>query len=442
VAHLILVRQQFIPPIRSSSHEIRALPKGQLTEVTASLILLADLLLSSFDNYKNKLFKNRENHDMLRKTIILLAIASALSACGKGSKDPAQPEGAAAKAVQLLVAPEDVLTLRSDALASGPVITGSVQPERRADLRAEISAVVLQVLKENGDPVKRGDVLVRLDETSIRDSLMSADASLRSATQALDQSQRALDRQKTLRTSGMATLQSLDDAEVRRNSAQSELSAARARLVAAKQQVERTVVRAPFDGIVSDRKVSNGDTAAIGKELLKVIDPNSMRFEGNVSADSISAVKVGQPVLYRVNGYGDKQFTGVVKRIDPSANDVTRQVEVLVGLTGEQPRVSGLYAEGRVEAASTDAVTLPESALVRDGDKTYAWKLKGGALAKASLGLGTRDPRTGQYEVKEGLAAGDLVLRHPSAALKDGQKVEMASAAAKVASAGAQAQPK
>jgi membrane fusion protein (multidrug efflux system) len=332
--------------------------------------------------------------------------------------------------------------VQGSTLASGPVITGSIQPERKADLRAEVSAVVLQVMKENGDPVKRGDVLVKLDETSIRDSLLSAQESLRGATQALDQSQRALERLKTLRASGMTSVQALDDAEVRRNSAQSEVSAARARLAVAQQQVARTVVRAPFDGIVSDRKVSNGDTAAVGKELLKVIDPASMRFEGNVTADKISAVKVGQPVLYRVNGYGDQKFTGVVKRIDPSANDVTRQVEVLVGLTGEQPRVSGLYAEGNVEAAATNALMLPESAMVRDGDKTFVFKVKGGALAKADLAVGTRDPRTGQFAITNGLAAGDAVLRHPSANLKDGQKVEMASAAAKVASAAAPAQAK
>jgi membrane fusion protein (multidrug efflux system) len=380
---------------------------------------------------------------MLRKTLIVLAIAAALSACGKGGQDPAKPDAAKdAKAVQLLVAPEDVLNLQDSALASGPVITGSIQPERKADLRAEVSAVVLQVLKENGDPVKRGDVLVKLDETSIRDSLLSAQEALRASTQALDQSQRALERMKTLRASGMTSAQALDDAEVRRNTAQSEVSAARARLASAQQQVGRTVVRAPFDGIVSDRKVSNGDTAAIGKELLKVIDPASMRFEGNVTADKISAVKVGQPVLYRVNGYGDKKFTGVVKRIDPSANDVTRQVEVLVGLTGEQPRVSGLYAEGNVEAATTDALMLPESAMIRDGDKTYAYKVKGGTLAKADLAVGTRDPRTGQFEIKSGLAAGDTVLRHPNANLKDGQKVEMAAAKVASAATGAQAQPK
>jgi RND family efflux transporter MFP subunit len=380
---------------------------------------------------------------MLRKTIIFLAIASALSACGKHDKDPAKP-GATdtqanaqqkdGKAVQLLVSPEDVLTVQSSALANGPVITGSIQPERKADLRAEVSAVVLQVLKENGDPVKRGDVLVKLDETAIHDSLLSAQESLRAATQALEQSQRALARLKTLRESGMTSAQALDDAEVRRNSAQSELSAARARVAAAQQQVTRTVVRAPFDGIVSDRKVSPGDTAAIGKELLKVIDPASMRFEGRVSADKIAAVKVGQPVMFRVNGYGEQKFSGIVKRIDPSANDITRQVEVLVGFAGEnRPRVAGLYAEGRIDAELSDALMLPESALVRDGDKTYTWKVKGNALAKADLAMGTRDPRTGSFEVKGGLAAGDMVLRHPNSSLKDGQKVELS--AARVASA-------
>ncbi|MCS0591540.1 efflux RND transporter periplasmic adaptor subunit [Massilia norwichensis] len=379
---------------------------------------------------------------MLRKTLLVLAIASALAACGKADKDPAKPAAAKAQAdagkdgkpVQLLVAPEDVLTVQSNALASGPVITGSIQPERKADLRAEVSAVVLQVLKENGEPVKRGDVLVKLDETSIRDSLMSAEEALRAATQAFDQSQRALDRLKTLRASGMTSAQALDDAEVRRNNAQSEVSAARARLATARQQVGRTVVRAPFDGIVSDRKVSAGDTAAIGKELLKVIDPTSMRFEGRVSADKIAAVKVGQPVMFRVNGYGEQQFTGTVKRIDPSANDVTRQVEVLVGLSNaNQPRVAGLYAEGRVDAELNDALTLPEAAMVKAGDKTYVWKVKGKTLARTDLTVGARDPRTGNYEIKGGLAAGDTVLRHPSSNLKDGQAVEMA--AARVASA-------
>jgi membrane fusion protein (multidrug efflux system) len=375
---------------------------------------------------------------MLRKTMLVLAVASALVAC-KGGKDPAKDD---AKAVQLQVAPEDLLTVQSNALASGPIITGSVQPERKADLRAEVSAVVLQVLKENGETVKRGDVLVKLDETAIRDSLNSADAAARASGQALEQADRQLERLKTLRASGMTSMQSLDDAEVRRNSAQSEVAAARARAVLARQQLQRTLVRAPFDGVVSDRKVSAGDTAAIGKELLKVIDPTSMRFEGRVSADKISQVKVGQPVSFRVNGY-DQDFQGTVKRIDPSANDVTRQVEVLVGFANSvQPKVSGLYGEGRIDADTKAALMLPEAALVKVGDKAYAWRLKDKTLTKAPLQIGVRDQRTGTYEIKGGLAAGDTVMRSPTSALKDGQKVEMAPARVAAAAATAPVQGK
>ena len=375
---------------------------------------------------------------MLRKTMLVLAVASALVACSKEAKDSAKGAKASAdaKAVQLTIAPEDLLTVQSNALASGPVITGSVQPERKADLRAEVSAVVLQVLKENGETVKRGDVLVKLDETAIRDSLSSAEQASRSASQALDQAERQLERLKTLRASGMTSAQALDDAEVRRNAAQSEVAAARSRAVLARQQLQRTLVRAPFDGVVSDRKVSAGDTAAIGKELLKVIDPTSMRFEGRVSADKISAVKVGQTVSFRVNGYGEQEFQGKVKRLDPSANDVTRQVEVLVGFVNAiQPKVSGLYGEGRIDSDSKAALMLPEGALVKAGDKAYTWRLKDKTLNKAELVIGSRDQRSGSYEVKSGLAAGDLVLRTPSSGLKDGQKVEMA--AARVASAAA-----
>jgi membrane fusion protein (multidrug efflux system) len=364
---------------------------------------------------------------MLRNTLIALAVATSLVACGK---PPGAADGAAKgddkKVTKLLIAPEDVLTVHSNALAAGPVITGSVQPERRADLRAEVSAIVLQVLKENGEPVKKGDLLVRLDDTSIRDSLGSSEESVRNAKQVVDQAQRMLERNKTLRASGMTSMQALEDAEVRLNTAQSELAAARARAVGARQQLDRTLVRAPFDGIVSERKVSNGDTAQIGKELIKVIDPHSMRFEGLVSADKIGVVKVGQPVLFRVNGYPGQNFQGKVKRVDPAANAVTRQVEVLVEFSDSiQPRVAGLYAEGRVETETSDALMLPETALIQAGDSSYAWRVRENKLSKVNLVVGTRDERSGQWQVKSGLASGDLVLRAPGATVHDGQPVQL-----------------
>lgn len=364
---------------------------------------------------------------MLRLLLIAVTLLASLSACdkfpGKGDK-----KDATAAPAKLVIAPEDMLAVQVNALASGPVVTGSIQPERKADLRAEVSAVVLQVLKENGDVVRRGDVLVRLDQTSIRDNLQSAQANARNATLALDQAERNLQRLKTLRASGMTSLQALDDAEVRRNAAQSELSASNARAVVALQQLERTLVRAPFDGVVSDRKASAGDTASIGKELLKVIDPGSMRFAGRVSADKISVVSIGQAVSFRINGYAGQEFRGKVTRVDPSANDVTRQVEVLVSINdAKQPRVAGLYAEGTIEATSMKAVTLPESVLVRAGDKASAWRVKANRLNQIELALGARDPRTGHFEVRSGLAAGDIILRNPSSSFKEGQSVELVS---------------
>src|SRR5450830_1785997 len=366
---------------------------------------------------------------MLRKTLLVVAIAAALTACGKESKDPGKGQ-AATVASNLLISPEDVLTISGNALASGPAVTGSVQPERKADLRAEVSAVVLQVLKENGEAVKRGDLLVRLDETAIRDSLNSAEEATRAANQTLEQAQRMFERMKTLRTSGMTSTQALEDAEIRRNNAQSDLAATKTRSVQARQQLQRTLVRAPFDGIVSERKVSNGDTAAIGKELIKVIDPTSMRFEGLVSADKIGIVKVGQPVLFSVNGYPGQNFNGKVKRVDPAANAVTRQVEVLVEFAGNnEPRVAGLYAEGHVESATSSALMLPASAMVQAGDNNYAWRIQSGPsgakLVKANLTIGTRDERTGLWQVNSGLTSGDMVVRVPGATFKDGQKVEL-----------------
>ena len=374
---------------------------------------------------------------MLRLFLAVVTLLASLSACdkfpGKGGK-----KDAVAMPAKLVIAPEDVLTIQANALASGPVVTGSIQPERKADLRAEVSAVVLQVLKENGDLVRRGDVLVRLDPTSIRDNLQSAEANVRNATQALDQAERNLQRLKTLRDSGMTSLQALDDAEVRRNAAQSELAASHARAVLARQQLERTTVRAPFDGVVSDRKVSAGDTASVGKELLKVIDPSSMRFAGRVSADKISVVRVGQAVSFRINGYAGQEFRGKVTRVDPSANDVTRQVEVLVSFDEvRQARVAGLFAEGLIEASSTKAVTLPESVLLRSGDKASVWRVKSNTLSRVDLALGARDPRSGHFEVRSGLTDGDVILRNPSSSYKEGQSAEMASAKAPAAGASA-----
>lgn len=368
---------------------------------------------------------------MLYRRLFVVMLVVAVAGCGRGGKPEAGASKAAAKkaAPLLLLSEEDLRTVSASDHAQGPVITGSIQPERRADLRAEIPAMVLQVLKENGEAVRSGDLLVRLDDTAIRDSLNSAEESARAARQAFEQAERQVQRLKTLQGQGMTPMQALEDAEVRRNNAQSDLVAAESRVVLARQQLRRTEVRAPFDGMVSERKVSAGDTAQVGKELVKVVDPRSMRFEGLVSADRMHELKIGQRVNFRINGYPQTDFTGTVRRVDAAANATTRQVEVLVAFAGgELPRVAGLYAEGRIEAGFVRALSLPESSVVRAGDATYVWRVSDKSLAKVSVQLGDRDARRGEFAVKSGLADGDRVLRSPGGTLVDGQAFEFASA--------------
>ncbi len=382
----------------------------------------------------------------LRHSLPVVVLACLLAACGKGgseapAEDDAQPDPAAS-APTLLQAPEELRTVTAGDHAHGPVITGSIQPERRADLRAEVSAVVLQVAKDNGEAVRKGDLLVRLDDTAIRDSLASAEEAARASGQSFEQAERQFQRLRTLQLQGMSSMQAMEDSEIRRNNAQSDLVAARSRVVAARQQMQRTAVRAPFDGVVSDRKVSAGDTAAIGKELLKVIDPASMRFEGLVSADRMHEIRTGQAVAFRVNGFGATDFTGTVKRVDAAANAATRQVEVLVALPpGQAPRIAGLYAEGQIASGVQRALMLPEASLVKEGDAAFVWRVAGNKVNKIKVQLGERDMRRGEYVVLAGLAEGEKILRNPGSTLVDGQKAERAAPKAAAPASGATPAP-
>jgi RND family efflux transporter MFP subunit len=366
--------------------------------------------------------------------IACLCISSALVACKKPEADADK----AAESVALSLGNEDILQLGTAEHGTGPVISGSLQPEMRADLRAEVSAMVIKVHKENGEAVRKGDVLVTLDGSVLRDNLNSAEESLRAAAQSLDGAERQYQRIKSLQAQGMVSMQGLEESEVKRNAAQSEHVASKARVAAAKQQLERTEVRAPFNGVVSARKASAGDTAQIGKELIQVIDPSSMRFEGQVSADQMGVLKVGQRVTFRINGMaqnGDQLSSrGVVKRIDGAANPVTRQVSVIVEINSkDRPPVVGLFAEGVVETLTKPAVMISESSLRREGDKVFTWVLDGNKIVKRAIQLGERDTRLGQWVVTSGLAAGDKVLRNSGSSLKDGQTFTLrADTAAKV----------
>jgi multidrug efflux pump subunit AcrA (membrane-fusion protein) len=117
--------------------------------------------------------------------------------------------------------------------------------------------------------------------------------------------------------------------------------------------------------------------------------------------------------------------------VDAAANPSTRQVEVHVGFSSPgTPLVAGLYAEGRIEAGSVQALMVPEGAVVRAGDATHVWRVRGQAINKVAVEVGGRDDRRGALEVRSGLQAGDRILLRPSGNWADGQAIEWRAAAA------------
>jgi multidrug efflux pump subunit AcrA (membrane-fusion protein) len=140
----------------------------------------------------------------------------------------------------------------------------------------------------------------------------------------------------------------------------------------------------------------------------------------------MNVVKVGQRVNFRINGMSqvDKQLSssGIVKRIDGAANPITRQVSVIVELSGkDRPPVVGLYAEGMIETQTKPAVMVSDNSLRREGDKVFVWVLDNNTLSKRSIEINGRDSRSGNWVVKAGLNAGEKVLRKDGSALKEGQ---------------------
>lgn len=354
--------------------------------------------------------------------IITLMVFALLQGCGKPVPST---EAKDEKPLILSLVTADLMLIEQGELSRGPMISGSLQPVIKAELNAEVSGIVTQVLKDNGDLVKSGELLVQLDQTTYRDKLMSAQEAERSAAVTSDQAAKQLRRMQSLNKQGLVTAELLESAEIKANQSQSELASAKARLVEARQQLDRTAVRAPFDGVVSMRKTSAGDTAQIGKALMVVIDPASMRFEGYIAADQVGQVKVGQSVNFKINGYQDQRFDGVVERINPAANENTRQVQLFVAIDNKKDLVAGLYAEGFIAVANQQSLMVPPSVLVQEGDNSFVWQLADKKLKKVKVTIGGRDPRWGTVELLSGVNSGDQILRHPQGALVDGAAVTL-----------------
>jgi membrane fusion protein (multidrug efflux system) len=324
------------------------------------------------------------------------------------------------------VGKEGIVVASNGEIRAGPPISGTMTPQQSATLRAEISGPVVQTYVEQGQSVKRGQTLVRIDDTSLREALLSAQSAARSAKLTLDNATRDAERQQKLEQAGAVAPRDVEAAQRTLASAQAGMADAQSRLTAAQQQEDKASLRAPFDGLVSERPVNAGDVVQPGTAIVSVVNPASMRLEGSVPAEQLSSLKIGTPVIFTVNGYGAQTFTGRIDRINPTADPATRQVRVYVTIPNEKSTlVGGLFADGRVSTESREGILVPASAVDERGVTAVALRIKSGVVERVPVQLGIHDNASERVELRSGVAVGDTLLANAAQGLAPGTKVRI-----------------
>ena len=358
------------------------------------------------------------------RSLVLAGVGLGLAACGSKAPVPTTTDTAA------WVGRENITVATARELSVGPAISGSLEAERQAMVRAEIGATITSIDAEPGQAVGRGAVLARLDDSAIRDAYTSSQAMVRSAELSLQIANRDVERAKALAGAGAIAARDVESAELSASSAEAQLASARAGAAAAGKQQERTAIRAPFSGIVSERPVSLGDVVQPGTAMFTIIDPASLKFEGQVPTEGLEGIKVGTPVSLTIAGAGTTPIMGRVSRINPSVDPATRQARLTVAVPNAGGRlVGGLFADGRVATTIRQGVVAPSGAVDRRGIRPVVMRLKLGKVDRVEVELGLIDAAQEQIEVTSGIAPGDTLLLGGARGLAPGTVVRVGSPA-------------
>lgn len=359
---------------------------------------------------------------------IALAAVALLSVQACKQNDAANAAAAESNATAMAVGPENIAVVKAEEITSGPALSGSLSPETQATVRSEVSGAVLQTFVEAGSPVHQGQELARIDDSGIRDSYLSAKSAVTTADNTVQIAEREAGRAETLSKAGAIADRQRDQARNQLTGAQAQAADARARLANAQKQLDKTVIRAPFTGVVAARTINAGDFLAPGNAAYTIINPLTMRLEASVPAEALSAIRLGAPVEFTVNGYATRHFTGRISSVNPVADPSTRQVRVIVTIPNQGGTlVSGLFAEGRVSAESHTSAVVPAGAVDERGVRPLVVRLKNGKVSQAEVVLGIRDASTEMVEITSGLMPGDTVLLGAARGISSGTMVRVSA---------------
>lgn len=340
---------------------------------------------------------------MYKKTAFLLILS--LSACGSGEEKRDRP--APLVTVSAAVPHEFV---------DRYVAVGTANANEQVSVRAPVTERITRLGFSDGDFVQRGQMLAVLAQGQETASLASAQARVREAEQQLA-------RVSELHRRGFATNASLD-------AQTANTASARAAANEANASIGDRVVRAPFSGQVSLRRISVGAVVSAGDEIATVSDLSSIKLDFTVPETMLANVRTGQTVTAKAAAFPDYVATGTILAIDPVINPQTRTATLRAVL----PNRSGMLKPGMllsvtIESKARTAPAVPELSLVREGDSSFVYVIGSDQKAKRlPVKTGGRDGNL--VEIVDGLQAGDRIVTEGVVKLSDGAKVRTGRAPA------------
>jgi membrane fusion protein, multidrug efflux system len=337
----------------------------------------------------------------------LMVSVAAAAGCGRGDAGAAAAE-VATPAIE--IGRENVVTVATGDISVGPLISGELRAQREATVRAELGGSVLSVSAEEGQPIKQGALLARIDSRTQQDAYQSAQSMVHSAEEALALAERELARTERLVKAGALAERDLESAKNTATSLRAQRDDAKTRAVSAQKSLDDATVHAPISGLVARKRVNAGDVVSLGTELYTIIDPSSMRLEASVSSEQLGDVHIGAPVTFDVRGYPGQHFEGKVERLGAVADPVTRQVPIFVTIPNAGGRLlSGLFAEGRVLREARRALVVPVTAVNLRGDP-WVLRVRDGKAERVAVTIGLHDEQTERVELLSGVKEGDVLL--------------------------------
>lgn len=289
-------------------------------------------------------------------------------------------------------------------------VTGTLVADETADVAAERDGRVARVLVERGSFVEQGATIAVLDETEAKAQLDEAKASFAwSASE--------VERYGELRGKGVVSPSEKQRKEIDRD-------LAKARLALADKGYADCVIKAPFSGLVTEKKISAGAFVKRGQAVIGLVKVSLIRAELAIPESAVSAVKVGQRVKLSVQTFPDHAFDGQIAYVGPSLKSEARTLVVEAVLPNADRRLKpGLFATGTIELPSTTPTLLvPESAVVTESGVSHVFVLGESKVSERIVSLGERFGD--RVEIRSGVVAGERVAVKPERRLADGLLIE------------------